>query len=133
MLVLDAAIDEGAEVEHGAVEVYDPILGVGVVSLPRERLLIYLDFRQIIATTVVKPLVQEYNQLRRGPQTYWSQSQMTSKRSAIDRIIAKLRKAAGASDQFPYFGERCRCLFGIRLLTSPQAQQARDIEEMLES
>ena len=45
MLVLDVAIDEGAEVEHGVVEVYDPILGVGVVSHLRERLLIHLDFR----------------------------------------------------------------------------------------
>ena len=81
----------------------------------------------------MKPLIQEYNQLRRGPQTYWSQSQMTSKRSAIDRIIAKLRKAVGAEGQFPYFGEHHKCLFWIRLLMSPPAQQARNIEEMLES
>ena len=44
MLVLDAAIDEGAEVEHGVVEVYDPILGVSVIPLPREQLPIHSDF-----------------------------------------------------------------------------------------
>lgn len=58
--------------------------------------------------TAVKPLVHEYNQLIRGPQPYSTQGRAPVLRGLLDRVVGKLRQAAGASELYPYFGEQFR-------------------------